>query len=112
MSRRESSGGGQSSLGYLFGSDDKQDNNTTNAPPPVVYAPPYGIDTDENITTQENPNNHRSEPNNKNASNDYRRPQGQNSGNIITGRPSTKVKSVPGGDSSLGYLFGDHHNKQ
>ena len=22
-------------------------------------------------------------------------------------RPSTKVKSVPGGDSSLGYLFGD-----
>lgn len=22
-------------------------------------------------------------------------------------RPSTKVKSAPGGDSSLGYLFGD-----
>lgn len=30
----------------------------------------------------------------------------------MQGRPSTKVKSVPGGDSSLGYLFGDHHNKQ
>lgn len=26
---------------------------------------------------------------------------------MIQNRPSTKVKSVPGGHSSLGYLFGD-----
>lgn len=26
---------------------------------------------------------------------------------IIQDRPTTKVNSVPGGDSSLGYLFGD-----
>ncbi|KAJ8526956.1 hypothetical protein K7X08_029433 [Anisodus acutangulus] len=94
--RGVSYGGGKSSLGYLFGGDDKKQQKTDNPPPPIVFSPPYGID-DEN----ENPSE------NSNTSITYQKSQGQNSGIFITGRPSTKVKSVPGGDSSLGYLFGD-----
>ncbi|PIN25951.1 hypothetical protein CDL12_01307 [Handroanthus impetiginosus] len=103
MKRGGSSGGGQSSLGYLFGSDNKQKNEA--APPsPTTYKPPYGIDTD----IDKPPENASSPSQDKSkVSNDYIRVQGQNSGNFITDRPSTKVKSVPGGDSSLGYLFGD-----
>ncbi|KAL3499306.1 hypothetical protein ACH5RR_038399 [Cinchona calisaya] len=104
MSRRESYGGGQSSLGYLFGSDEKKKN--TSAPPatPVIYAPPYGIDTGEEVKP---PDNLSASPKQNVAGNSNRSPKGLNSGKSITGRPSTKVKSVPGGDSSLGYLFGD-----
>lgn len=78
MSRRESSGGGQSSLGYLFGSDESKKKNGTTSPPatPIVYAPPYGIDTDENLLNPSDQDN-----NNKNTN---RRPHGPNSGNIIT----------------------------
>ncbi|KAG5058600.1 hypothetical protein AAZX31_05G196400 [Glycine max] len=83
--RGESSGGGQSSLNYLFGSEERP-----KPPPPktVSYSlSPYGIDIDIN----HNPPT----------------AQGQHLGNVLTNRPSTKVKSVPGGHSSLGYLFGD-----
>ncbi|KAL7167597.1 hypothetical protein ACSBR2_038121 [Camellia fascicularis] len=99
MSRGGSFGGGQSSLGYLFGSDEQKP-----APPvsPTVCTPPYGIDS-----TPEKPPKSPPPPEKQNVSNNYHRAQGQNSGNFMTGRPSTKVKSVPGGDSSLGYLFGD-----
>ena len=38
--------------------------------------------------------------------NNYFRAQGQNCGNFLTDRPSTKVHAAPGGGSSLGYLFG------
>jgi SPIRAL1-like protein len=38
--------------------------------------------------------------------NNYHRADGQNNGNFITDRPSTKVHAAPGGCSSLGYLFG------
>ncbi|KAI5595161.1 hypothetical protein Peur_020140 [Populus x canadensis] len=98
MSRGGSYGGGQSSLGYLFGSDEQP-----SAPPPSrpVNLPPYGVD----ITIEKSPDSGSSEK--KPVSNNYHRAQGQNTGNFITDRPSTKVKSVPGGDSSLGYLFGD-----
>ncbi|XP_052210362.1 protein SPIRAL1-like 5 [Diospyros lotus] len=98
MSRGGSFGGGQSSLGYLFGSDEQK-----TAPPasPAVCIPPYGIDTMPD-KPQESP-----QPKKQTISNNYHRSEGQNSGNFITDRPSTKVKSVPGGDSSLGYLFGD-----
>jgi SPIRAL1-like protein len=142
MSRGGSYGGGQSSLGYLFGSDEKPNA----APPPrTVNPPPYGIDT----VTDQKPPDGRSPTEKEKVSNNYHRAQGQNSGNFITvstitcfhvyqvylydgnalsapyltyiqffhmlhiyvtthqDRPSTKVKSVPGGDSSLGYLFGD-----
>ncbi|KAK6947824.1 hypothetical protein RJ641_001297, partial [Dillenia turbinata] len=96
MSRGESHGGGQSSLGYLFGSD-----QPPSAPPvsPTVTLPPYG--TDASIDQPQHPS-----PTSQ-KSNNYPRAQGQNAGNFITDRPSTRVKSVPGGDSSLGYLFGD-----
>ncbi|KAI3468698.1 hypothetical protein Pfo_025361 [Paulownia fortunei] len=102
MKRGESYGGGQSSLGYLFGSDNKQKNEA--APPSsTAYMPPYGIDTDNDKPPESpSPSQDKSK-----VSNNYHRVQGQNSGNFITGRPSTKVKSAPGGDSTLGYLFGD-----
>ncbi|EEF51236.1 protein SPIRAL1-like 5 [Ricinus communis] len=99
MSRGGSYGGGQSSLGYLFGSDE---NPTTPPPSQTVNLPPYGVDV---IPEKNNPNNLSAEKGK--VSNNYHRAQGQNTGNFITDRPSTKVKSVPGGDSSLGYLFGD-----
>lgn len=130
MSRGGSYGGGQSSLGYLFGSDNQQE-GTAPPPSPIVSTPPYGTDTNiENPPKILLP----APPKDKNVSNNYQRAEGQNSGNFLTvshklmwlsfnctffrflfintifyfqGRPSTKVKSVPGGDSSLGYLFGD-----
>ncbi|KAJ8764889.1 hypothetical protein K2173_010354 [Erythroxylum novogranatense] len=102
MSRGGSYGGGQSSLGYLFGSDEQP-----NAPPPSrpVNLPPYGVDTTLDHKPTDSPPS--GDGKQKLASNNYHRAQGQNSGNFITDRPTTKVKSVPGGDSSLGYLFGD-----
>ncbi|XP_022737907.1 protein SPIRAL1-like 5 [Durio zibethinus] len=102
MSRGGSYGGGQSSLGYLFGAD-KQPSAPAVTPP---IQPPYGIDiTPEMPPAPKKPSSEKRTE--KNVSNNYHRAQGQNSGNFITDRPSTKVKSVPGGDSSLGYLFGD-----
>ncbi|CAA2992387.1 protein SPIRAL1-like 5 [Olea europaea var. sylvestris] len=100
MKRGESYGGGQSSLGYLFGSDDKQKSIAPLASP-TACTPPYGIDIEEKPPESPPPQER------KRDSNNYKRIQGQNSGNYIAGRPTTKVKSVPGGDSSLGYLFGD-----
>lgn len=96
-SRGVSYGGGQSSLGYLFGDDKKQQKIDEPPPSPTILVPPYGIDDDTNY----------SQNNSNTTSITYQRSQGQNSGIFITGRPSTKVNSVPGGDSSLGYLFGD-----
>ncbi|XP_040988491.1 protein SPIRAL1-like 5 [Juglans microcarpa x Juglans regia] len=101
MSRGGSYGGGQSSLGYLFGSDEKP---SASPPTRTVDPPPYGIDTN---TDHQKPPNAPSPTEKEKVSNNYHRAQGQNTGNFITDRPSTKVKSVPGGDSSLGYLFGD-----
>ncbi|KDP25393.1 hypothetical protein JCGZ_20549 [Jatropha curcas] len=105
MSRGGSYGGGQSSLGYLFGSDEPP----SNAAPPsrIINLPPYGIDTIEQEEKPRHDNPSDKNKHNKVTSNNYHRAEGQNSGNFITDRPSTKVKSVPGGDSSLGYLFGD-----
>lgn len=130
MSRGGSYGGGQSSLGYLFGSDEKPSEPLVS---PTTHLPPYGIDT-----LPEKPPNQPSPTQKQGSSNNYVRTQGQNTGNFITvscsqtmqrefdcilpyvstfqlplfffffqDRPSTKVRSVPGGDSSLGYLFGD-----
>ncbi|KAF2282704.1 hypothetical protein GH714_043680 [Hevea brasiliensis] len=45
-----------------------------------------------------------------NLTNNYYRADGQNCGNFITDRPSTKVHAAPGGGSSLGYLFGGNGN--
>ncbi|PON35882.1 Protein SPIRAL1-like [Parasponia andersonii] len=105
MSRGGSYGGGQSSLGYLFSSEEQP-----SAPPPTrPVEPPYGIDTS---SSEKPPASRKSrtttDPSEKDKiSNNYHRAEGPNLGNFVTDRPSTKVKSVPGGDSSLGYLFGD-----
>uniref|UniRef100_A0A5B7CEH3 Protein SPIRAL1-like 1 n=1 Tax=Davidia involucrata TaxID=16924 RepID=A0A5B7CEH3_DAVIN len=100
MGRGVSSGGGQSSLGYLFGSGEAPKSTTNNAEAPqnqgqiassgpsqkpTAAAPP--IDVSKQIPAD-----------------------GQNSGNFLTDRPSTKVHAAPGGGSSLGYLFGGGSN--
>ncbi|XP_027344024.1 protein SPIRAL1-like 5 [Abrus precatorius] len=97
MGRGESSGGGQSSLKYLFGSEEQQ---SQPPPPKTVSLPPYGVDLEN---TNENPPP--APP--PSTTQVIDRSQGQHLGNILTTRPSTKVNSVPGGHSSLGYLFGD-----
>ncbi|XP_061337806.1 protein SPIRAL1-like 5 [Gastrolobium bilobum] len=103
MSRGESSGGGQSSLKYLFGSEEKQPSQPP-PPPKTVSLPPYGIDIDggDGDGNGKHPVDGASS-----TSQVIDRSQGQHLGNILTDRPSTRVKSVPGGHSSLGYLFGD-----
>ena len=78
MSRGGSFGGGQSSLGYLFGSDEQK---TEPPASPIVCTPPYGIDT-----TPEKPPKSPHPPENRNVSNNYHRSEGQNSGNFITVR--------------------------
>ncbi|XP_030452268.1 protein SPIRAL1-like 1 [Syzygium oleosum] len=120
MGRGVSSGGGQSSLGYLFGSGEPANNNpqkpaksegnavSSNPPPengptpaPQAVAgcsPPQAV---AGSTPAGNPGN---------VTNNYFRADGQNCGNFITDRPSTKVHSAPGGSSSLNYLFGSGGN--
>ena len=102
MGRGVSSGGGQSSLGYLFGSGEAPapkpaTNNApaqpevqavNNVPPPKASPPTKTIDP------------------NKAAGINSHSTDGQNTGNFITDRPSTKVHAAPGGGSSLSYLFG------
>eukprot|EP00250_Pteridium_aquilinum_P009420 c18657_g2_i3 orf=421-792(-) len=120
MGRGVSYGGGQSSLGYLFGSDEppKAAPAATapaapapasapapavkESPPPSNQGPPTLTKTtpESGITPNVAAGVLGSNPNN------YHRADGQNTGNFITDRPSTKVHSAPGGGSSLGYLFG------
>ncbi|KAL8138769.1 hypothetical protein V2J09_004770 [Rumex salicifolius] len=112
MKRGESYGGGQSSLGYLFGSPNEQ-SNPNNQPHPShsPLDPPYGTDTTTDHTQNpkddlsQSPDPTQSDPNPKDPKTAQR---GNSLGSFIMGRPSTKVKSVPGGSSSLGYLFGDN----
>ncbi|CDY26443.1 BnaC09g42250D [Brassica napus] len=109
------SGGGESSLGYLFGSG----NFTTTTTTPTTTNGAGGrlttttttntITGDKNMTEEEKKKEMsagvRGSPNN------YLRTEGQNCGNFLTDRPSTKVHAAPGGGSSLGYLFGSGSGK-
>ncbi|KAK2663240.1 hypothetical protein Ddye_001814 [Dipteronia dyeriana] len=103
MGRGVSAGGGQSSLGYLFGRGE-----TAN----TVQAPPSKRQTADSVPLQKP--SVASQPRDQqipagvhgNLTNNYIRADGQNCGNFITDRPSTKVHAAPGGGSSLGYLFG------
>ncbi|XP_076932736.1 protein SPIRAL1-like 2 [Bidens hawaiensis] len=111
MGRGVSSGGGQSSLNYLFGSGEEPKPatvSTGNAPSQVQAAAatesppkPAVTVTPPDVTKQIPAGIQSSKLNN------YIRADGQNTGNFITDRPSTKVHAAPGGGSSLGYLFGD-----
>nr|XP_043606116.1 protein SPIRAL1-like 1 [Erigeron canadensis] len=118
MGRGVSSGGGQSSLNYLFGSAGEPKPATVatgNAEAQALAAPsqvnvaavseptpkPVAAVTPPDITKQVPAGIQSSKLNN------YVRADGQNTGNFLTDRPSTKVHAAPGGGSSLGYLFGD-----
>ncbi|XP_054825570.1 protein SPIRAL1-like 1 [Prosopis cineraria] len=95
MGRGVSSGGGQSSLGYLFGDGEapKPARSDAQAEAPVINKPPskpQPVDVTKQIPAGIHSNS----------------ADGQNTGNFITDRPSTKVHAAPGGGSSLGYLFG------
>ncbi|KAK4760422.1 hypothetical protein SAY87_005315 [Trapa incisa] len=106
MRRGVSCGGGQSSLGYLFGSGEapKAAPNNPPTPPPeaedvspsMPATQPASADVPKDIPAGIH----------STSSNNYIRADGQNAGNFITDRPSTKVHAEPGGGSSLGYLFG------
>ncbi|XP_047312433.1 protein SPIRAL1-like 3 [Impatiens glandulifera] len=109
MGRGVSCGGGQSSLGYLFGNGEvppPQQPTVNNEPPaspeePAVNKqvpsdPQNGGDAIKQIPAGVN----------SSAKNNYFRAEGQNCGNFLTDRPTTKVHAAPGGGSSLDYLFG------
>lgn len=110
MGRGVSSGGGQSSLGYLFGSGEPANNNPQKSaksegnaesskppPPPPENGPTPVPQAVDGRTPAGTPGN---------LTNNYFRADGQNCGNFITDRPSTKVHAAPGGGSQLDYLFG------
>ncbi|KAL8251193.1 hypothetical protein R6Q59_034886 [Mikania micrantha] len=128
MGRGVSCGGGQSSLGYLFTSGGEETGGNTQPPPEnptdsaAATTEPFEDSTepsDINIPTETNEQSKKlpesysvinQNPNSKthdSTTNNYHRADGQNCGNFITDRPSTKVHAAPGGNSSLGYLFGD-----
>ncbi|XP_073126305.1 protein SPIRAL1-like 2 [Henckelia pumila] len=105
MGRGVSAGGGQSSLGYLFGSGDQAPKN----PGAAQNAPSNELPSKPSATPQVADNNKRNPAGSNlgSVTNNYFRTDGQNCGNVITDRPSTKVHAAPGGGSSLNYLFGD-----
>ncbi|KAK4409820.1 UNVERIFIED_CONTAM: protein SPIRAL1-like 2 [Sesamum angustifolium] len=100
MGRGTSAGGGQSSLGYLFGNGEapnpQEPKDAINEPSSKPTAPPPEADSSKQTQA---PAGY--------STNNYYRTDGQNCGNFITDRPTTKVHSAPGGSSSLNYLFGD-----
>ncbi|XP_057768592.1 protein SPIRAL1-like 3 [Salvia miltiorrhiza] len=100
MGRGVSAGGGQSSLGYLFGGGEAA------APPPTTEPEYAAADADKN-KLETHPTATATTTTTNSATNNYHRSDGQNCGNFITDRPSTKVHAEPGGGSSLNYLFGD-----
>ncbi|XP_028782700.1 protein SPIRAL1-like 3 [Neltuma alba] len=103
MGRGVSSGGGESSLGYLFGSGE----NPSKAPAAPLQAQPANEGPSPNAAVASPPTEKQvpaGAPGN--LTNNYHRAEGQNCGNFITDRPSTKVHAAPGGGSSLDYLFG------
>ncbi|KAI4352444.1 hypothetical protein L6164_006694 [Bauhinia variegata] len=107
MGRGVSSGGGQSSLGYLFGDGEAPAPNNAKSAPTEPQPANGGA-------SQSAPANVSTSPKDKGIpagipgtlTNNYHRADGQNCGNFITDRPSTKVHAAPGGGSSLDYLFG------
>ncbi|KAJ1296694.1 hypothetical protein BS78_01G321700 [Paspalum vaginatum] len=116
MSRGGSAGGGQSSLGYLFGSDAPKPAAAAAAapapaaaaapPPPAAAAPAPSAPPAEKPAAAKPDVSKQVPAGVASQTNNYHRADGQNTGNFLTDRPSTKVHAAPGGGSSLGYLFG------
>uniref|UniRef100_A0A7N0ZR59 Protein SPIRAL1-like 1 n=1 Tax=Kalanchoe fedtschenkoi TaxID=63787 RepID=A0A7N0ZR59_KALFE len=105
MGRGVSSGGGESSLGYLFGSGEAPKPAAPNAEAPPRNVP-QKTETAPIDVSKQIPAGIQAK-----ATNNYMRADGQNTGNFITDRPSTKVHAAPGGGSSLNYLFGGGSSK-
>ncbi|GMI95231.1 SPIRAL1-like1 [Hibiscus trionum] len=117
MGRGVSSGGGQSSLGYLFGSGEAPKQSTTNSTN-TVSSTSSELPRPQTEVAKETPE----KPINASPSldvakeisagapgsktNNYFRADGQNCGNFLTDRLTTKVHAAPGGGSSLDFLFG------
>ncbi|KAL6592154.1 hypothetical protein ACP70R_049606 [Stipagrostis hirtigluma subsp. patula] len=109
--RGVSYGGGQSSLDYLFGGGGGDGGAAAVKPKPApavteqrpaeaaVVSASAGSGDDGKLKGV--PAGVRGS-----QTNNYFRAQGQNCGNFLTDRTSTKVHAAPGGGSSLGYLFG------
>ncbi|XP_061366519.1 protein SPIRAL1-like 3 isoform X1 [Gastrolobium bilobum] len=123
MGRGISSGGGQSSLGYLFGSEETASNvqsannqghsaNGGRSQNASVASPPIDKQIQAGIPSVTSPPIDKGIPAGipGNLKNNYHRADGQNCGNFLTDRPSTKVHAAPGGGSSLDYLFGGPGN--
>ncbi|KAG9152149.1 hypothetical protein Leryth_019709 [Lithospermum erythrorhizon] len=112
MGRGVSAGGGQSSLGYLFGSGETSTNTVNEAKralndvksvskgPNAKPEAAQSVDCSKQIPAGIQ----------SSAANNHFRADGQNTCNYISDRPSTKIQAVPGGGSSLGYLFGSGEN--
>ncbi|XP_065858818.1 protein SPIRAL1-like 2 [Euphorbia lathyris] len=127
MGRGVSAGGGQSSLGYLFGNNETANNapaaksvrqGGNNIFPSAAPAPAATQPIDKQLPAAGQSATAATQPTDKRVpagvhgylTNNYQRAEGQNCGNYITERPSTKVHAAPGGASSLGYLFGGGEN--
>ncbi|KAJ4759225.1 Protein SPIRAL1-like 5 [Rhynchospora pubera] len=122
MSRGGSYGGGKSSLSYLFEPDETIQSaiNSTEKPTPKHEAEEHEMTNGANRTSALDPPKVRlitkpgEEPQTKENSKTKIAQDGKppkhmrNAVFFNNGRPSTKVNSVPGGRSSLGYLFGDN----
>ncbi|KAL6882688.1 hypothetical protein ACP4OV_011378 [Aristida adscensionis] len=137
MSRGGSSGGGRSSLGYLFEPVETVSYHTMAAKPSNQETEKAQADDDNSsvkndkvIADEADQGPHQEAPHpapapppkKKEESNpivSHRPPcniyhtsqLNYNSGLLITDRPSTRVRCAPGGPSSLGFLFGDEHEK-
>ncbi|XP_076950545.1 protein SPIRAL1-like 5 [Bidens hawaiensis] len=111
MNKRSSSGGGPSSLGYLFGSDQdtlgQQQSDLPKDQSSPVYKLPYCTDNNEEKSREKAPTPPKKDDPSSVKNYIYHGDGDKSTGFLVSGRPSTRVKSVPGGDSSLGYLFGD-----
>ncbi|KAJ7534636.1 hypothetical protein O6H91_13G103900 [Diphasiastrum complanatum] len=123
MGRGVSSGGGSSSLGYLFGSNEQPKPAEVPRAAPVQHEvqplqnqpAAAGLSRNNNAPgsatavikpEDSGASSETGAPSLGRSNNNYHRAEGQNTGNFITDRPSTKVHAAPGGGSSLGYLFG------
>ncbi|XP_021893225.1 protein SPIRAL1-like 3 isoform X2 [Carica papaya] len=116
MGRGISNGGGQSSLGYLFGSGEapnpNPNTNKTEALQNQKEVAKHGPSQDSSPAVPRAEVVPRADVGKEipagvpgNMVNNYFRADGQNRGNFLTDRPSTKVHAAPGGGSSLDYLF-------
>ncbi|RLM65681.1 hypothetical protein C2845_PM16G17430 [Panicum miliaceum] len=124
-----SSGGGRSSLGYLFEPEETNPYHTTaksnqetekttdtNRSSAKDENKMIGAEADQEPPQLPPPKREASNPilsSSRPPCNIYHTSQlsYNNSGFLISDRPSTRVRCAPGGPSSLGFLFGEEHEK-